>query len=172
MPSGSRYSGSAASGSGNPTGSTSGSSTDTGYAPPRRSPTDSSYSANSGRDPSTTWMYAADARAQQANAPTQQFLGVRYAGYYGNKDANGNPCFPLSIPPESIPNPRRPGHSSTGWLHHPLIPGEQATYVSGTGRPGAVRSVYPPSDRANFDVMYHDSGRGGDFSKATYVPKR
>ncbi|KAI5458919.1 hypothetical protein BGZ63DRAFT_389910 [Mariannaea sp. PMI_226] len=137
-----------------------------GFAPPHRTPTDSSYYDFHGTpanksNPNSNWMYARDARSQQAGVPAG--TARPYPSYYGNK-----PPIALSTPPGPVPFPNgNPGRN--GWVHHPLIPGQTTTWTS--GRPGAVRSVYSPGNTANFDVMYHDPAKGGDFSLATYHPR-
>lgn len=119
-------------------------------------------------------MYARDARAQQAKAPTQPKSGrAGYPSYFGNKD----PSTPLTVPQESIPYPNAKSgqHAATdGWLHNPLIPDRQQTYRNTEYKyKGAVRSVYGPSDPNKFDVIYHnDTKPFGQFSTATYYPAR
>lgn len=145
------------------------------FTSPRRSPTDSSYYDFNGNPSSsqngTTWMYARDARAQQANAPVQQQQGARYASYFGyHSSVPQSQRLPLTTAAEQIPIPNT-NRTSSGWLHHPLVPGQQHTY-RGNRVPGAVRSVYPPSDPTNFDVIYHDRAKQGNFSMATYHPKK
>ncbi|KAH7165514.1 hypothetical protein EDB81DRAFT_255925 [Dactylonectria macrodidyma] len=142
-----------------------------GYGPPARSPTESSYydfhrTSSNGRSNGQTWMYARDARAQQAGASSVAVPRPNYPNYYGNK--NAQPVH-LSTPPEQIPNHRRPGTSSPGWLHHPLIPNHQTTHSGNLRTAGTVRSVYPLSDPSQFDVIYHTGGPG-QFRNATYHP--
>lgn len=80
-----------------------------------------------------------------------------YPSYYGNKN---KPPVQLSTHPEQIPNPNVPGTSTAGWLHHPLIPNQQETSHGHKRDAGKVRSVYPPSNPADFDVIYHTGQRG------------
>ncbi|OAQ69707.1 hypothetical protein VFPPC_02304 [Pochonia chlamydosporia 170] len=138
-----------------------------GNTPPRRTPTDSSYydfhgtpSDRSGNG--QTWMYARDARAQQAGASPQ--AARPYPSYFGNKDQTP---VTLTTAAEAIPHPS--GRTTQGWLHQPLIPNQTTMFNPGQNMPGAVRSVYPPSDPSTFDVIYH-SGVRREFNNATYHP--
>ncbi|KEZ41035.1 hypothetical protein SAPIO_CDS7072 [Scedosporium apiospermum] len=138
-------------------------------APPGRTPTCSSYYDFNGvpwngQDPnSKTWMYARDARQQQAGVPAN--AQPPYPSYFGNRTN-----LPLNPPPSHIGRRGQPG-----WLHHPLIPDQTATWTPGTS-PGAVRSVYTAGNTANFDVIHHDPNAGttsngtSEFSMATYHP--
>ncbi|KAI0891788.1 hypothetical protein F4806DRAFT_481877 [Annulohypoxylon nitens] len=140
-----------------------------GHTPARRSPTDSSYYDFDGvpydneKPNSATWMYARDARAQQAGIPTAR-MKSRYPSKFRNSPDN-----------VELSTPGTPGYKNNPeWLHHPLIPGTTKTYTSGP--PGAVRSVYTKGNPNEFDVMHHDPKAGtsprGDhlFAKSHYYP--
>ena len=108
-------------------------------------------------------MYARDARQQQANVPA----GRRkpYPSTYGNFEE-----LELSTPGSQL----RPEYDRE-WLHHPLTPGQSATWTSRSGiKAGAVRSIYTAGNPKEFDVAYHDPRRGtsargsGKFGLATY----
>ncbi|KFA45450.1 hypothetical protein S40293_11544 [Stachybotrys chartarum IBT 40293] len=145
-----------------------------GHSAPRRTPTDSSYYdfVNTSADQNTgqTWMYARDARAQQATA--SQTPVRPYPNYYGNKSKTAPPLN-LSTQPEAMYNPKT-GKSTQGWLHTPLVPSRQTTWKghknSKASPIGPVRSVYPPSNPNTFDVIYHEKKGDSDFVLAKYYP--
>ncbi|KAI0006250.1 hypothetical protein F4779DRAFT_29843 [Xylariaceae sp. FL0662B] len=151
------------------------SSAPAGYAPAKRTPTDSSYydfngvHANKYDPNSATWMYARDARAQQAGLPPTMSMknppNATYPSRFGNAEG-----LPLTTP-------GRPNHrNQPTWVHHPLTPGETTTWPAHPGPPGAVRSAYTDGNPNQFDVMVHDpragvSRRGvGQFVLAPYHP--
>ncbi|KAF5010628.1 hypothetical protein FDECE_3230 [Fusarium decemcellulare] len=110
-------------------------------------------------------IYAREARSQQAGLPPGTVQ--RYPSYFGNLEK-----LNLSTPGSIFGSNRAPGY-----LHHPLMPGQTATWKPRPGvLPGGVRSVWTPGNPAVFDVIYHDeragkSASGNDkFSMATYHP--
>ncbi|KAI0481336.1 hypothetical protein GGR56DRAFT_629841 [Xylariaceae sp. FL0804] len=152
-----------------------------GHKTTKRVPTDSSYYDFDGvpwnrKDPqSATWMYARDARAQQATCPPEP--SWNYPRHFANHDN-----LLLSTPGA----PEQGASSGAGqqsvknsWLHHPLIPGAKTAYQGGrpNAPPGTVRSVYTQGDTNNFDVIYHDrragvTGQGhGKFKVSKYHPR-
>ncbi|KAI1497565.1 hypothetical protein F5X99DRAFT_421260 [Biscogniauxia marginata] len=143
-----------------------------GHASAKRTPTNSSHYDFNGvpydkyKPNSATWMYARDARAQQAGLPPNQ-TAERYPSPFGNGEQ-----LPLTTPGSIL----KPGDRKAKWLHHPLTPGTSTTWSQRQGRPGAVRSVYTAGNPNEFDVMVHDiqagtSARGqGNFAIATYRP--
>ncbi|KAI1213842.1 uncharacterized protein F4807DRAFT_409337 [Annulohypoxylon truncatum] len=144
-----------------------------GHTPARRTPTNSSYYDFNGvpyheKNPnSATWMYARDARAQQAGLPPGRQPGRKYPSPFGNGEK-----LALTTPGSAL-SPDGP----TQWLHHPLIPGTTTT-CTGKGRKhlGGVRSVYTANDPNTFDVMYHNRNAGlsangnGNFEMSKYHP--
>ncbi|KAI1772963.1 hypothetical protein F4818DRAFT_443848 [Hypoxylon cercidicola] len=111
-----------------------------------------------------TWMYAREARQQQADT----IAGTRkhsYPSYYRNSEE-----LPLSTPGTISPyNGRRE------WLHQPLVPGRETAWAPRTGTPkGAVRSFYTRGTPTEFDVGFHDPkagktpGGSDNFSLARY----
>ncbi|KAI1327340.1 hypothetical protein F5Y16DRAFT_399518 [Xylariaceae sp. FL0255] len=140
----------------------------------RRIPTDSSFYDFNGvpcndNDPnSATWMYASDTRDQQKALLQQaQPPNSAYPSVYWNREK-----LPMSTPGSQLP---QGNITRQGWMHHPLVPGSSTPYVSGSGRPGGVRSFYTDGDPNNFDVSYHvpNAAKSGKkkFAKATYHPK-
>ncbi|KAI1816411.1 hypothetical protein GGS20DRAFT_231372 [Poronia punctata] len=146
------------------------------YKPPRRTPTNSSYYDFDGigsiRDvPSATWMYARDARAQQAGLAPDAIRRNRKDTQYPSvfRNATG---LPLTTP-GNLDADQKPL-----WAHHPLIPGQTTTYIDKAthGTAGGVRSAYTLGNPKDFDVIYHDPrrptrGRHAEFSLAPYIPK-
>lgn len=125
---------------------------------------------------SPTWIYARDARAQQAGLGKNQKGTPHTLNQYPSRFTNqSQKPLPLTTPGK----PRRPGSNIVDHLHHPLIPNTQKTYVNKlvSGFPGAVRSVYTEGKPEDFQVIYHDpkagktkSGMNDLFSVAPYVP--
>ncbi|ROV95289.1 hypothetical protein VPNG_08963 [Cytospora leucostoma] len=116
---------------------------------------------------SQTWMYARDARQQQAGVPAGQALP--YPSTFSNHEQ-----LPLSTPGTYM-GPRR----GQEWLHYPLKPGRPATWTPSSGQPaGAVRSFYTAGNPNQFDVGYHlpaPKRTNNDFELANYhaaVPQR
>lgn len=146
-----------------------------GYSPPRRTPTDSSYYSFNGvpfdnqDQSSATWIYAREARQQQAGVPTSQ--SRPYPSRFGNGEN-----LPLTTPGSQL----KPGRQKE-WLHHPLTPNRSATWTKDNGDSvGGVRSFYTDGNPRKFDVGYHDPRVGtsekghGSFALANYhkaVPK-
>ncbi|KAH9890264.1 hypothetical protein F4778DRAFT_378826 [Xylariomycetidae sp. FL2044] len=141
-----------------------------GYAPARRSPTDSSYYDLDGipwndRDPkSQTWIYAREVRDQQSKAPLTEPKRDKYPNEYKNGEQ-----LPFTTPGKIDPKTGKPV-----WLHQPMIPGK-VTRFTGGGTVGGIRTFYTEGDRTKFDVGHHDprvptpKGTAG-FSLVTYVP--
>ncbi|KAI6084751.1 hypothetical protein F4821DRAFT_166502 [Hypoxylon rubiginosum] len=135
-----------------------------GHEPVHRVPTDSSYYSFNGTPyndkiaDSQTWMYAREARAQQAGLVSyQQPHNVRYPSRFGNGEK-----LPFTTPGSYV-TPRDQRNGIRAYLHHPLIPGRSETWA-GEQRPGAVRSAYTKGDPNRFDVMYHDPKKGASKS--------
>lgn len=118
------------------------------------------------KDPaSQTWIYAREAREQQAGVPDSE--AWPYPSVYYN-----NEPLALSTPGSQSKNGRT-------WLHYPLIPGRSSSWSpDSTVERGAIRSFFTAGNSHNFDVGYHDprlwttGGRYGDFVLARYHPKK
>ncbi|KAK0708448.1 hypothetical protein B0H67DRAFT_672471 [Lasiosphaeris hirsuta] len=99
-----------------------------------------------------TWMYAEEARRQQAKVELEKLLEGRQKPRYPSSFWNHQKEVTLSTPGSVGP------HGKTVWEHHPLIPGQNEPWREGAA--GAVRSVWTRGDAENFDVIVHDKSRG------------
>lgn len=106
-------------------------------------------------------MYAREARAQQAAITPEQ---VRpYPSWYANR---GNEVR-LSTPSETFKRWKN-GKVVEGWLHQPLMPGQNTPWKKEI--PGPIRAIYPPSDPLKFDVVYHETISSPGYKNSTYYP--
>ncbi len=116
-----------------------------------------------------TWMYAREARRQQATVQPDLVRRKKDKGKYPSPFKNHDNEVNLSTPGSAGPE------GDTEWVHQPLIPGRVEAWHRGIDS-GAVRSFYTRGNPLQFDVGYHDPSRsptrGGSekFSLATYHP--
>lgn len=99
-----------------------------------------------------TWMYADEARRQQASVELENLLkGKGKSKYPSNFGNRGNKV--------SLSTNGSAGRNDTPISkHHPLIPGKDKAWTGGD--PGAVRSVWTDGNPQTFDVIVHDKSRG------------
>ncbi|KAK3347172.1 hypothetical protein B0T25DRAFT_296016 [Lasiosphaeria hispida] len=137
----------------------------------RRKPTSSSFydfhgtRYNKKIPGAQTWIYAREARQQQATVHPDLVLTGR--GKYPSAFKNHDNELDLSTPGSAGPE------GKTEWVHQPLIPGRVEAWLDIIPA-GAVRSFYTCGNPGQFDVGYHDPlkspTRNGSakFSLATY----
>ncbi|KAK3353960.1 hypothetical protein B0T25DRAFT_569140 [Lasiosphaeria hispida] len=115
------------------------------------------------------WMYAEEARRQQAKVELEKLLEGKQKPKYPRDFWNHKNEVELSTPGSAGQHGKK-----TVWEHHPLIPGQDKPWREGP--PGAVRSVWTRGDAENFDVIVHDKSRGftkrntPKFANAKYHP--
>ncbi|KAM7189025.1 hypothetical protein V8F20_010328 [Naviculisporaceae sp. PSN 640] len=144
---------------------------------PRRSGTDSSHysCSNLPDDSPARYIRAAEARRQIAEAPDKKI----------RLPAKNSPRGKLAEYPSTFVNREKlaPLQSKSPWQEYPVLATGSWDPMTGKSGAGPARGVYNKSDRSKFDIIYHDptrhanhnaggSGWSGDFSLATYRPRR